>query len=187
MVGSTQSVVIGSLLCGRSVLVPRFGRRPQPRHRRNRVPGKTQQKLAGESFARRRWQQRKGLVGEVARSAGLVSHERGNNRPLVLPCITVSQRAKYEKTSSMFACRQGAGAVDTFGLGAGDRQESKPKGVVRIATATPTCGSGTGLRNCKEVGQPRGRFFHPIDDFVMDITAAPAIARQGLHVDLTAE
>jgi hypothetical protein len=51
MVGSTQSVVIGSLLGGRSVLVSRFRRRPQPRHRRkNRVQGKTQQKLAGESL-----------------------------------------------------------------------------------------------------------------------------------------
>jgi hypothetical protein len=72
----------------------------------------------------------------------------------------------------------GAGAVDTFVLGAGERQESKQRGVVRIATATPTCGSGTRLRNCKEVGQPRGRFFHPIDYFVMAVTAAAAIARQ---------
>jgi hypothetical protein len=46
MVGSTQSVVI----CGRSDLVLRFRRRPQPRHRRNHVPGKTQQKLAGEGL-----------------------------------------------------------------------------------------------------------------------------------------
>jgi len=34
----------------------------------------------------------------------------------------------------------------------------------------------------REVG-----FFHPIDNFVMDITAAAAVARQGLWVDLTAE
>jgi hypothetical protein len=51
MVGSTQSVVIGSLLGGRSDLVSRFRRKPRPRHpRRNRVPGKTQQKLGGESL-----------------------------------------------------------------------------------------------------------------------------------------
>jgi len=40
-----------SLLVGLSGLVSRFRRKPQPRHRRkNRVPGKTQQKLAGESL-----------------------------------------------------------------------------------------------------------------------------------------
>jgi hypothetical protein len=50
VVGSTQSVVIGSFLGGRSDLVSRFRRRPQPRHRRDRVPGKTQQKHAGESL-----------------------------------------------------------------------------------------------------------------------------------------
>src|SRR5262249_56390970 len=36
---------------GWSGLVSRFRRKPQPRHRRkNRVPGKTQQKLAGDSL-----------------------------------------------------------------------------------------------------------------------------------------
>ena len=51
MIGSTESVVIGSLLVGWSRLVSRFGQRPQPRDRRkNRVPGQRQQKLAGESL-----------------------------------------------------------------------------------------------------------------------------------------
>jgi hypothetical protein len=83
MVGSTQSVVIGSWLGGWSGLVSRFGRRPQPRHRRkNRVPGQRRQELA--ELARWCWQRRKRLVGEVARSAGLMSHERENNRFLPL-------------------------------------------------------------------------------------------------------
>src|SRR5215813_15390966 len=44
MAGSTESVVIGSLLL--SGLVSRFRRRLEPRHRRkNRVPGQRQQKL----------------------------------------------------------------------------------------------------------------------------------------------
>ena len=61
MIGSTESVVIGSLLVGWSRLVSRFGRRPQPRHRRkNRVPAKAA-KARGRKLARRRWQQRKGL------------------------------------------------------------------------------------------------------------------------------
>jgi hypothetical protein len=43
MVGSTESVVIGSWLVGWSGLVSRFRRKPQPRHRRkNRVPGQRQ-------------------------------------------------------------------------------------------------------------------------------------------------
>jgi hypothetical protein len=50
MIASTELVVIGSLLVGWSGLVSLFGRRSQPRHRRkNRVPGQTQQKLAGEA------------------------------------------------------------------------------------------------------------------------------------------
>jgi hypothetical protein len=61
MVGSTQSVVIGSLLGGRSDLVSRFRRRPQLTHRHNRVPGKTQQKLA-----------REGLLAGAAAEEGII-------------------------------------------------------------------------------------------------------------------
>ena len=51
VIGSTESVVISSLLGRRSRLVSFFRRRPQPRHRRkNRVLGQRQQKLAGESL-----------------------------------------------------------------------------------------------------------------------------------------
>ena len=51
MIGSTESVVIGSLLDGWSGLVSRFRRSPEPRHRRkNRVPRQRQQKLAGDSL-----------------------------------------------------------------------------------------------------------------------------------------
>jgi hypothetical protein len=121
MVGSTQSVVIGSLVGGLSALVSRFRRRPQPRHRRkNRV--------------------------------------RGGTRP---GC----ERDCYERVNTK----------GPYQRGCEDCNSDVPV----------SCGSGTGLRNYKEVGQPRGPFFHPIDDFVMDITAAAAVARQGSRVDLS--
>jgi len=123
LVGSTQSVVIGSFLGGRSGLVSRFRRRPQPRHRRHRVPGKTQQKLAEKACSQ-----------ALAAEEGISGRSCAFSRPGV-------PRAGQQRRN-------------------------------------PTCGSGTGLRNCKGVGQPRGRFFHPIGDFVMDITAAAAVARQ---------
>jgi hypothetical protein len=70
----------------------------------------------------------------------------------------------------------------------GQYQRPVTKGLSGLQQRVPvTCGSGTGVRNCKEVGQPQGRFFHPIDDFVMDITAAATVARQGSRVDLTAK
>src|SRR5215472_8536495 len=47
-------------------------------------PGSKAAKARGRKLARRRWQQRKELLGEVARSAGLMSRERGNNRFLPL-------------------------------------------------------------------------------------------------------
>src|SRR5215831_5043740 len=47
-------------------------------------PGSKAAKARGRQLARRRWQQKKGLGGEVARSAGLMFHERGNNRFLLL-------------------------------------------------------------------------------------------------------
>src|SRR5262245_17543948 len=51
MIGSTESVVIGSLLVGWSALVSRFRQSPESRHRRkNRVPGQRQQKLAGDGL-----------------------------------------------------------------------------------------------------------------------------------------
>jgi len=51
MIGSTESVVIGSLLVGWSGVVSRLRRNPQPRHhRKNRVPGQRQQELAGDSL-----------------------------------------------------------------------------------------------------------------------------------------
>src|SRR6516162_871765 len=69
MVGSTQSVVIGSLLGGRSDLVSRFRRRPQPRHRRNRPPVRVSKSLR-----------------EKACSQALAAEEgiSRNNKPLVL-------------------------------------------------------------------------------------------------------
>jgi hypothetical protein len=83
MVGSTQSVVIGSLLGGRSDLVSRFRRRPQPRHRRNRPPVRVS-KSSREKACSQALAAEEGISRGVARSAGLVSHERGNNKPLVL-------------------------------------------------------------------------------------------------------
>ena len=115
MIGSTESVVISSLLGRRSRLVSFFRRRPQPRHRRkNRVLGQRQEKLAGESLL-----------------AGAGIGERALGSPIPQPQAAVSS----------------------------------------------LCYS-PGQRNALLLAIREARRLHAIDDFVMAVTAAAAVARQ---------
>src|SRR5262249_3483679 len=100
MIGSTESVVISSLLGRRSRLVSFFRRRPQPRHRRkNRVLGQRQEKLAGESL----------LAG-----AG----ERGLGSPIPQPQAAVSSLwySPGQRNALLLAIREARSlcAIDDF-------------------------------------------------------------------------